>query len=99
MVRRILSESSNKSYSDLFTEGLVGNRIKDTEALRQYIAQREDSDLAMPGNGRIRLNMSSRTRSLGLEQAQIVFYLYDTKLNNINKSFNDFYCNRKEERT
>lgn len=91
LVRRILNESSNKSYSDLFTEGLVGNRIKDTNALRQYIAQREDSDLAMPGDGRIKLNMSSRTKSLGLEQAQIVFYLYDTKLNSINKSFNDFY--------
>lgn len=94
LVRRILSESNNNSYSDLFTENLIGNCVKDVGTLCNYISQRDDSDLAMPSDGRIKLNMSSRTKSLRLEQAQVVLYLYDTKSNRENKqfkSFNDFY--------
>lgn len=90
LVRRILSESNNNSYSDLFTEGLIGNRINGYDSLSNYISQK-DSDLSMPSDGKIKLNISSRNKSLRVEQAQIVLYLWETKLHNIDKAFNDFY--------
>ena len=94
LVRRILSESENKSYSDLFTENLIGNGIRTFEDLKNFISQREDSNLAMPGNGKIKLSINSRKKGLGESMAKIVLFLYETKLENntINKSFNDFYA-------
>jgi hypothetical protein len=92
LVRRILSESNNKSYSELFAESLIGNRITTASALQEYIKGKDaDANLAMPSNGAIKLNISTRRKGLGETLAQTIFYLYETKLEVTGKSYNDFY--------
>ena len=94
LVRRILSESNNKSYSELFAESLIGNRIKTADVLKDFIEGKDDdSNLVMPSNSRIKLAINSRNKVLGDTLAKIVLYLYETKLPNsqITKSYNDFY--------
>lgn len=92
LVLRVLNESNNKSYSELFAESLIGNRINTARALRDYIGCKDDDvNLAMPNSGRIKLNINSRKKGLGESLAQIILYLYETKLEGMGKSFNDFY--------
>ena len=92
LVRRILSESNNNDYSGLFAESLIGNRITTANALQEYIRSKDaDANLAMPSNANIKLSVSTRKKGLGETLAQTIFYLYETKLNSIGKSYNDFY--------
>lgn len=94
LVRRILNESNNKSYSELFAESLIGNRINTASALQRFIGEKDaDANLAMPTDKKIRLNINTRKKGLGDTLAQTVLYLYETKLENnqISKSYNEFY--------
>lgn len=94
LVRRILVESNNKSYSEFFAESLIGNRIKTTQDLRNFIESKAaDANLSMPSNKNLKLGISTRNNSLGDTLAQTILYLYETKLsgNQIQKPYNDFY--------
>lgn len=55
IVRRQLCKSDNKSYSDLFSESLIGNKILSLEALKDYIENRgEERALSLPTDERVR---------------------------------------------
>ena len=51
VVRRLVTNSNNNNYSDLFTENLIGQGIKTHEALVKYIASKDPSvSLSMPSD-------------------------------------------------
>lgn len=94
LVRRILVESNNKSYSEFFAESLIGNKIKTAQDLRNFIDNKAaDANLAMPNNAKLKLDISTRNKGLGDVLAQTILYLYETKLNDnlVRKSYNEFY--------
>lgn len=94
LVRRILCESNNGDYSGLFAEYLIGNSIKTYESLREYIGNKDTSfNLSMPSNSNIKLDINTRRKPISENLAQIIYYLYETRLagNQINKSYNDYY--------
>lgn len=51
IVRRLITNSNNNNYSDLFTENLIGQGIKTYEALVKYIASKAPSvSVSMPSD-------------------------------------------------
>lgn len=97
LVRRMLTESSNvdKSYSEFFTDQLIGQQIDSFEKLRKYIQDRDGSNLAMPSDTRIKLRQGEK--KLDETTARIIYYLYETKLvptsnNTFNNGFNSYYA-------
>lgn len=91
LVRRILVPSNNNSYSDLFTENLISNKIKSFEGLKEYLEGRR-GDLQMPSDLDIQLSMNIHT--LSEKMAHTILYLYETKLENKNiaSSYNNYYA-------
>ena len=41
VIRRLIVDSNNNNYSDLFSENLIGQRINSYEALRKYILSKD----------------------------------------------------------
>lgn len=76
LVRRILAGSENKSYSDLFSENLIGNRINTCAALVDYIASKEGYALAMPSDLEIKNAVANRN----IKDATLLLYIYESKL-------------------
>lgn len=51
IIRRLITNANNNNYSDLFTENLIGQRIKTYDSLVKYIASKDPSvSVAMPSN-------------------------------------------------
>lgn len=96
LMRRILSKSSNNNYSDLFTENLIGNRIKTYDRLKEYIEGKdENSALAMPAISDIRKCLNNK--KFDETTARIIYYLYETKLTKtsdgvFNEGYNAYIC-------
>lgn len=54
IIRRQLCKSENNSYSDLFSENLIGNQIVTLEALKDYIENKgNEQALSLPNDDRI----------------------------------------------
>lgn len=87
LVRRLLCKSSSNSYSDLFAENLINNKINTFDKLREYIIEKDpDSNLAMPTDEELKLSIGQV--KLDETIAKTILYLYETKL----RSPNDDGC-------
>lgn len=63
LMRRVLADSKNGSYSEFFSESLISNSINTVEELKKFVSEKNaGSNLAMPGNGTIKLKIKTRTR-------------------------------------
>lgn len=90
VVRRILANTKDKSYSDLFGESLISQNITTAQGLKEYISNREDSNLEMPSAFEIRNGITVRSTAVGEETARLIYYLYDVSFNNNNNlGYND----------
>lgn len=94
LVRRILAKSSNNNYSDLFSENLIGQRIKTYEEFKKYLSEK-DGALKMPSYANIlkSINMNKFDEVT----SRIIFYLYETKLSKtsdkiFNGGYNTYIC-------
>ena len=79
IVRRQLCKSENNSYSDLFSENLVGNQILTLEALKDYIENKgEIQALSLPNDERIRESLldTDHPNKRGLA----ILFLMETRL-------------------
>jgi len=50
LMRRMISKSTNKSYSNLFSEELISNEITSIEKFQSLINEKTDKDNSMPSN-------------------------------------------------
>lgn len=91
LMRRLLAKSSNNNYSDLFSENLIGQRVKTYDELKRYIEDKnEKSSLAMPQYSEIRKSLNNSR--FDETTSRIVYYLYETKLTKTSEGvFNDGY--------
>lgn len=81
LVRRLLSNSSSNSYSELFAESLIMNRLQTYDSLKEFIEHKEDeANLAMPSDRKVTMNVTLRNSGIGESTARILFYLYETKI-------------------
>lgn len=79
LMRRYICRSTNKNYSDLFTENLIGNGIKTLEKLKTYIEERDmESSLAMPTN--IALRRAIYEEKYTNARAHGILYMLESKL-------------------
>ena len=98
LMRRVLADSKNGSYSEFFSESLIANGIVEAEGLKNFIAEKNDgSNLAMPSNGNIKLRLKTRTKAMDETMARIVYYLYETKLTSAKEEilvggYNSYYA-------
>lgn len=89
LMRRYLTPSQNKNYSDLFSENLIGQRIDSAQKLRAYIEGKDDTlTLAMPKDQTILAN--SCTAQYTEKTATLVYYLFETSLNNADNRLEGF---------
>lgn len=91
VVRRILVDSSDKSYSDLFGESLISQGIKTAQSLKTYISERVGSNLEMPNKFKLKIGITTRDSAIGEESARLIYYLFEAKFNN-SLSYNDCYA-------
>lgn len=81
LMRRILADSESKSYSEMFPESFISNRLTTAASLKDFIMNKSpEVNLAMPANGTIKLKVKTRTKSIDERTARLVFYMYETKL-------------------
>ena len=95
LIRRILAGSSNNSYSELFSESLINNRLLTLADLREYVESKgADAKLAMPSNEKVERNVTVRGKSIDEEVARILYYMYESKIRTQGDSkiqgFNDY---------
>lgn len=79
IVRRQICKSENNSFSDLFSEGLIGNQILTLETLKDYIENKgDDRNLSLPNDRRVSecLHIIEHPNKRGLA----ILYLMETKL-------------------
>lgn len=53
VVRRAICKSENNSFSDLFSENLIGNEINTFEDLKSFIENRDEMALAFPNDEKV----------------------------------------------
>lgn len=96
IIRRVLAKSSNNNYSDLFSENLIGQRVKTFDDLKAYIESKNDvSALAMPQMAAIQKSLNNN--KFDETTARIIYYLYETKLSktsegSFTEGFNAYVC-------
>ena len=77
LIRRILAHTNDNSYSDLFSENLIGQKVASYDGFVEYISNR-DGNLAMPSDNELSRNLL--LYSIDEVHAQLVWYLFETKL-------------------
>ena len=81
LMRRILADSESKSYSEMFSESFICNRLNTAMTLKDYVMNKgTETNLAVPANGTIKLKVKTRTKAMDERTARLVFYMYETKL-------------------
>lgn len=87
IVRRLIVDSNNNNYSDLFSENLIGQRINTYEALRDYILSKESSvSLAMPSDNAVRNGFHQTHFKSNNKRALCILYLLESLLQTPNHS-------------
>ena len=85
IVRRSICKASNKNYSDLFTEGLIGKQILTNEALCHYLkSKKPDTTLHMPYDSEV--SKALITNSINQNAAKCILYLIEANLREANDS-------------
>lgn len=78
LIRRMLADSNNKSYSEFFSESLIGNRLLAYDALKAFVeAKSEDSNLAIPDDNKIRHRIPTRRLE---NTACVIYYMFESKV-------------------
>lgn len=91
LIRRVVADSANNNYSDLFSENLINNKILTFERLKGYIENKPNTDaLAMPQDDVVKRGICYRNKVINEQNAQAILYLYESKLASLTSSFNDF---------
>lgn len=79
LMRRIVCKTHNNSYSDLFTENLIGQNIQTVELLKDYIENKDPaSSLAMPSNLMVR--NAFHNEIMPNKRAMGILYMIESKL-------------------
>lgn len=82
IVRRLVCNKITKNYSDLFTEGLIGNQIVSYERLCKYLSEKKPSEsLHMPYDIEVEDGFRENT-SLKSDKARGVIYLLESSIRN-----------------
>lgn len=77
LMRRLICKSTNKSYSDLFSNQLIGNHILTLEKLRKYIDDRSEKNLAMPTDENLKLGFHNESSVNRISKG--ILYLLESK--------------------
>lgn len=81
LIRRMLAECENKSYSEFFSESLISNRLLSFDALKQFVEGKDQfHNLAMPNDTRVKMGITLRTKNIEENTARILFYMYESKI-------------------
>lgn len=87
IVRRLIVESNNNNYSDLFSENLIGQGIKTYDSLRAYILAKDSSvSLAMPSDKAVREGFHHTQFKSNNKRALSILYLLESLLQTPNHS-------------
>lgn len=79
IIRRHLCKSENNSFSDLFSENLIGNQILTLESLKDYIENKGDEQaLSLPNDERVRESLHEVEHPN--KRALAILYLMETRL-------------------
>lgn len=80
IVRRLVCNKISKNYSDLFTEGLIGNQILSYDRLCEYLSDKKPTEsLHMPYDIEVEDGFRENT-SLKSDKARGVIYLLESSL-------------------
>ena len=78
LIRRMLANSNNKSYSEFFSESLIANRMLTLDALKNFIESKsEDLNLAIPSEDKVKFNLGSR--KFDENTACVLYYMLESK--------------------
>jgi hypothetical protein len=81
IVRRMLSEAEDKSYSEFFAESLICNRIVSFDLLKGVIeGKSEDANLSMPNNESVQRGLALRKKAVDESTARILYYMYESRI-------------------
>lgn len=87
VIRRLIVDSNNNNYSDLFSENLIGQRINSYTALRDYILSKDSSvSLAMPSDYAVRNGFHNTHFKSNNKRALCILYLLESLLQTPNHS-------------
>lgn len=87
VIRRLIVDSNNNNYSDLFSENLIGQRINSCEALREYILSKDSTtSLAMPSDIAVRNGFHQTHFKSNNKRALCILYLLESLLQTPNHS-------------
>ena len=79
ITRRVIAKSSNKNYSDLFAENLIGGNILTAQKLKEYLMSKDDEQsLAMPTNATI--NDAVREKEQNNKRSLAILYMLESRL-------------------
>lgn len=95
LIRRMLADSNNKSYSEFFAESLIENRLLTVDVLKKFIeSKNDDANLAIPGNEKVKRNIMARNKSVDDTIACLLYYIYESKVRSSEdekiQGFNDY---------
>ena len=85
LMRRMICKGKNNSYSDLFSENLIGSQISTFEGFKKYVNDAENrGNLLMPSDAAVLEAVSSNDLK---SDAGVILYMLESKLNrNFSKS-------------
>lgn len=87
IIRRLIVDSNNNNYSDLFSENLIGQRINSFEGLRDYILAKDSTvSLAMPNDEAVRIGFHQTHFKSNNKRALGILYLLESLLQTPNHS-------------
>ncbi len=87
IIRRLIVDSNNNNYSDLFSENLIGQRINSYTALRDYILSKDSTvSLAMPSDNAVRKGFHETHFKSNNKRALCILYLLESLLQTPNHS-------------
>lgn len=78
LLRRMICRANTKSYSELFSERLISNRILTKDSLKDYIDQRSDKGNYMPSDSD--LEEGFKESKLTNKQAAGILYFIESKV-------------------
>jgi len=79
LMRRIVTRGTTKNYNNLF-RSLIGNQITTEEALKEYIAARQDASVRMPDDEKV--TTAFMAENLTNKQAKGVLYMIESAVRN-----------------
>lgn len=87
IIRRLIVDSNNNNYSDLFSENLIGQGINSYESLREYILSKDSTvSLAMPSDTAVRNGFHNTHFKSNNKRALSILYLLESLLQTPNHS-------------